>query len=349
MSCVNLIRVPRSDINGQSVLVHATTREGRGDITLEATEGERAFTTKIRPLKINLYKHKQFTGSNDELEAIFLYVFRKVLPDDITLTQDIQLLATIDTTGLSLVVRKVIGGIKRGVAEIKVPEAEVEISIFDWAVESCESLELIKDKMQLYESKIDTQTRTIESLKAQLEKLATMKKEHDRLILSQFKKVLDEKRVKIIELTNSEQSALREPEPKLESEPEEEPEPEPEPIPKRKTTRKAAPKTKPASKSTVATRRRKQPSPSPPPPPVDDDATASEDEETRKSDHKSSEDEDELPPVRKPVAFGKSTILSNPAPAPAPALVSAPTPAPVVASLAPAITDDDTDDEDDEL
>lgn len=41
-------------------------------------------------------------------------------------------------------VRKVIGGIKRGVAEIKVPEADVEISIFDWALESCESSESIK-------------------------------------------------------------------------------------------------------------------------------------------------------------------------------------------------------------
>lgn len=62
--------------------------------------------------------------------------------------------------------------------------------------------------MQSYELKIDTQTKTIENLKAQLEKLATMKKEHDTLIVSQFKKVLDEKRAKIFELKNYEHPVL---------------------------------------------------------------------------------------------------------------------------------------------
>lgn len=36
-----------------------------------------------------------------------------------------------------LTVRQDIGGIKQRIAAIKIPEAEVDIPIFEWAVESC--------------------------------------------------------------------------------------------------------------------------------------------------------------------------------------------------------------------
>lgn len=36
-----------------------------------------------------------------------------------------------------LTIRQDIGGIKQRIAAIKIPEAEVDIPIFEWAVESC--------------------------------------------------------------------------------------------------------------------------------------------------------------------------------------------------------------------
>lgn len=36
-----------------------------------------------------------------------------------------------------LTIRQDIGGIKQRIAAIKIPEAEVDIPIFEWAIESC--------------------------------------------------------------------------------------------------------------------------------------------------------------------------------------------------------------------
>lgn len=63
---------------------------------------------------------------------------------------------------------------------------------------------------------METQTRVIESLTAQLDNMTRLKKEHEKVLLSKFKGLLDSKKRKIREL-NRELASARDTAPAVQS------------------------------------------------------------------------------------------------------------------------------------
>lgn len=55
-----------------------------------------------------------------------------------------------------LTIRQDIGGIKQRIAAIKIPEAEVDIPIFEWAIESCEVLDSSSVTLPATRSQLDS-------------------------------------------------------------------------------------------------------------------------------------------------------------------------------------------------
>ncbi|KAF8540788.1 hypothetical protein BDD12DRAFT_879935 [Trichophaea hybrida] len=363
MASTALLCVPRGDADG-NILVHVTSSSSTQllDLTIQATEGEYTFQTKCASMKeseLSLYKHRQFTGSNDELKSIILHLFLRTLATDAELVEGLELSALAEDDIVTIRIGKRYGRVKQQIASFGIAKEVFEIEMFPWAVESCMALDTVSKQLQKHQSEVQEKDKMIVNLTAQLEALTTLKKEHEELLLVKFKELLNAKKAKIRELDRTLESAsatqdLKEA-PRRDSGKGkvvvESPEPKPEPALTR-GRRKAAPKAAP--KAAAPSRKRKPALPpsnsdsddfaaakmdvdEPPKrtarttrasskvpekvatkaPPVENDDTATSSEDEPQSDRKDSEDEDELPPVRKPIEFKSS----RPAPPPAKAIV----------------------------
>ncbi|KAF8245787.1 hypothetical protein K440DRAFT_662555 [Wilcoxina mikolae CBS 423.85] len=362
MASTALLSIPRGDVDG-NVLVHVTSNSSTQllDLTIQATEGEYTFQTKLKESELSLYKHRQFTGSNDELRSIILHLFLRTPATDAELVEGLELSALAEDDIVTIRIGKRYGRVKQQIASFGIAKEVFEIEMFPWAVESCMALDTVNKQLQKHQSEAQEKDKMIENLTAQLKALTALKKEHEELLLVKFKELLNAKKAKIRELDRALESASAaqdaEEAPRRDSgkgkavveSPE--PKPEPEPAPTR-GRRKAAPKAAPKA---AAPSRKRKPAPPPSdsdsddfaaakmdvdeppkrttrttragskvpekvaakPPPVENDDTATASEDEPQSDRKDSEDEDELPPVRKPIEFKSS----KPAPPPAKAIV----------------------------
>lgn len=253
-----------------------------------------------------------------------------------------------------MTIRQDIGGIKQRIAAIKIPEAEVDIPIFEWAVESCGVLDstsvipparypltcessplanvttLPQAQLESLQSRVSLQESEITKLANQLQSLVVLKKEHEETLLAKFSELLNSKKSKIRDLNRaldaaSSKVAIPEPAPKVDIKEESPPPATAGPSKKRATRAKAAPKTTTRKRKLVA------------PPsdsesdgfvkmdvdakgkpisetPADGDETEDSEDfgvdgksgdylrqnELGQSDRSATEDEDELPPVRRP-------------------------------------------------
>ncbi|PUU76475.1 hypothetical protein B9Z19DRAFT_1088186 [Tuber borchii] len=320
-----LIRLTRYDTPDadQFVLLHATPTSAVHPLNLKlyATEGERAFATDITQSKIYELRAGSYTGTSEDLEKIFLAL---LLKQDTGIERGVELAAAVDAKGVTLTVRQDIGGIKQRIAALQIPEEEVEIPIFDWAVEACGNLSSGSTQLGDLQSKVKSQEKEIEALTKQLKDLAVFKKEHEEMLLVKFSELLNSKKAKIrelsreLEIRGGDTVSSKAESPIVENESEVA---EPAPIRGRGTRGRARGRAKAA-----APRKRK-----PIAPPTDSESDAfvkietdnkgkpSPDDETEdseeagpsrgylwqeaRSDRSVTEDEDELPPVRRPIAF----------------------------------------------
>ncbi|RPA99512.1 hypothetical protein L873DRAFT_1767181 [Choiromyces venosus 120613-1] len=334
-----LIRYDTPDAD-QFVLLHATPTSATHPLNLKlhATEGERAFATTIAQSKIYELRAKSYNGTSEDLEKIFLAL---LLKRDARIERGVELAAAVDGRGVTLTVRQDIGGIKQRIAALQIPEAEVEIPIFEWAVEACGDLNSGSSQLGSLQSKVESQEKEIEALTKQLKDLAEFKKEHEEMLLVKFSELLNSKKSKIRELSRELEiksggadpvsSKTQSPTPEAEV---------PDPAPTR-TRGRGRGRAKPTAPST----RKRKPTAPPTdsesdgfvkmdldsnkakPLPADEDET--EDSEygeagpsrgyilqAARSDRSATEDEGELPPVRRPIAFTIKKPESEPEPEP---------------------------------
>ncbi|KAL7267063.1 ribose-5-phosphate isomerase rki1 [Rhizina undulata] len=203
-----LLRVYRSDLvleDGSNAYVLVQVKPSSSltealNVQLYATEGERAFATQLKQTKLPDLRHKSYSGSSQELEKIFSALLLRQSIDDDKLLVGLEITSSVEDDTLTLAIRKNVCGIKQRIAAIQVPEADVEIPIFEWAGELCASLESTNEKLADLESRVSAQQAEIEQLASQLKHLAVLKREHEELLLVKFKELLNAKKTKIREV-----------------------------------------------------------------------------------------------------------------------------------------------------
>ncbi|PWW72650.1 hypothetical protein C7212DRAFT_335721, partial [Tuber magnatum] len=197
-----LIRLTRYDTPDADrfVLLHTTPTSAMHplNLRLHATEGERAFATNVTQSKIYELRARSYTGTSEDLEKIFLAL---LLKQDVGVERGVELAAAVDAKGVTLTVRQDIGGIKQRIAALQIPEEEVEIPIFEWAVEACGDLNSGSTQLGSLQRKVESQEKEIEALTKQLKDLAAFKKEHEEQLLVKFSELLNSKKAKIRELS----------------------------------------------------------------------------------------------------------------------------------------------------
>lgn len=352
------------------------------DLTLRATDGvERTLERRLDEFAILASKDERFRGSesDEDLKAIFSYIFLKTPVENAKLVENLDVAAAADgDAAFKLRIRRNFGKVKQPILSIPIADKEeIELDVFTWAREACEELDAMRSKLSKHASEMREKDDIIRDLTSKIETLTALKKEHEDLLLVKFKELLNTKKAKIRELGRQLEQANERKAPEAQALPE--PTPEPEPAPpkgRRKATAKPAPaparpvrKRKPvrppsdsedsdfgpSKKMEIdeppkrATRAgSSKPPPKAPAPAAaaddDDDATASDSEdEAQVSEQRDTEDEDELPPIRKPIQWRNASAAVSNSPATLPAREEkAPTPAPTATYDAAA---DETDDD----
>ncbi|KAI5796725.1 hypothetical protein FPQ18DRAFT_133864 [Pyronema domesticum] len=212
MPSTALLRIPRADDKDSCILVHATNTSSTQllELTLTATEGERAFETKLKESELGLYKRKQFSRSLDDLRSIIQYVFQKTPSTDPALVEGLDIKADVEDDIITIRIGKHYSGISQQFAVFGIPQKDsAEISIFDWAADSCKALDEVNETHLLLQSSLAAKDATIKSLTNQLSELTDLKKKHEDLLLVKFSELLNSKKAKIRELTRElERSSL---------------------------------------------------------------------------------------------------------------------------------------------
>ncbi|KAA8895698.1 hypothetical protein FN846DRAFT_968343 [Sphaerosporella brunnea] len=259
---------------------------------------------------------------------------------------------------LKLRIRRNFGKVKQPILSIPIADKEeIELDVFTWAREACEELDAMRSKLSKHASEMHRDSHSPQ-------------KEHEDLLLVKFKELLNTKKAKIRELGRQlEQANERKgvtpapfpPEPYLTH-----PSTRSSSLTRAHSGARTSPTKGPADSEDSdfgpskkmeideppkrATRAgSSKPPPKAPAPAAaadddDDDATASDSEnEAQVSEQRDTEDEDELPPIRKPIQWRNASAAVSNSPATLPAREEkAPTPAPTATYDAAA---DETDDD----
>ncbi|TGZ77788.1 hypothetical protein EX30DRAFT_398337 [Ascodesmis nigricans] len=260
------------------LLLHCTPMDPSEplNLTLRATEGTTPFFAKIRRSKLATYRHRNYGGTELELENVFMRVLlrQKVEGGGVGL-HGVELGASVSDEAAFITIRQRIGGILKGIADIKIPaKMDEEMDPFEWAAGSCLELDTALADLKSANEQVAAQQAEVEKMKSLFEDLEALKKEHEETMLIKFRDLLNSKKEKIREL----QKVLEEAQSNTtqvsvdRSKTEESPSPEPAPRRKAGTTKKSTPAaTTRATRGAATTRKRK---PAAPPP----EETDSEDE-----------------------------------------------------------------------
>ena len=116
-------------------------------------------------------------------------------PDALT---NIELLSTISSTSLILLIRQNISGIVHRLGEIQLERnLDLEIDIVAWAKTAVSRCEELDHEVQALQSKSEQQSEAIKALSDELEELIVAKKEHEMAMLEKFRDLLNAKKLKI--------------------------------------------------------------------------------------------------------------------------------------------------------
>lgn len=199
-----LHRVARTDNPADFVLLRVTGATDPLQLTVHATDGESAFELQLNYNGVADAKTSHFDGSTADLNAVVAHLLLRTPISNPELVRGLGLVASVQAKRhVELVVRRNIGGITQRQAAFKIPQSDIEISLFDWAGDGCATTVTISDELRTQEALVEKHGATIVKLQQQLESLTAMKKEHEETLLLKFKDLLNSKKTKIRELNRA--------------------------------------------------------------------------------------------------------------------------------------------------
>ena len=218
MATEHILYLSRSDSSdGEHVLVNASS-EGPSplDLKLLATEGEFPYIAtsevdpilpvptltaeKVRQSRISKLRDKRNQLSNDQWENVLhsTLLQRRFQGSEASILAELEVLANLNGDQLSIVFRNNISGIIQKLGEVVFKKDESqELDITGWTGMAVERSRVLETEVQDLTSKFDEQSKKMERLHNQLEDLIQAKKEHEDLLLQQFRELLNTKKLKI--------------------------------------------------------------------------------------------------------------------------------------------------------
>jgi hypothetical protein len=200
-----LVKIVMQNNDKDPVLLRVTTK-GKDDLDLDlvATESTAVFKGKLRKRNIQTLRHKNYSGTEDQLEAILKYVLLEGQSSLINEDEKRRLEVGASVKGkegrrvLSITFRDRIEDITSGIGAIELCEDDTEeISLFDWAILAVDKYKSVEGELSIISNQAAEDKTTIISLQKQLADLVEAKSEHEEQLISKFVLLLNEKKAKV--------------------------------------------------------------------------------------------------------------------------------------------------------
>lgn len=222
MASEHILRVPRSDSEGDFVLVNvAANGSSPLDLKLLATEGESPYITtsevdlhvsklqlttdpssKVKQSRISKLRDKRCQLSDHQWESILLSTLLRrriqIQKPGSASVEKLEIIATLAGDVIAIHFRNNISGITQKLGEIILKQDETQvIDSISWAGTAVQRSTELEAEVQDLTSKYDEQSKTMEKLNKQLEDLIEAKKTHEDELLLKFRELLNTKKLKI--------------------------------------------------------------------------------------------------------------------------------------------------------
>ncbi|KAL8979566.1 MAG: hypothetical protein Q9205_005133, partial [Flavoplaca limonia] len=154
----------------------------------------------VKHARISKYRAKSNHLSESEWETLLRStLLQEHSPDCQTPDyKDLEIVASISNTKLTITFRKSISGIHQKLGELSLTkDADAGINVLDWANTAISRAESLETEAQTLQRKLAEQTEFAQNLNAQLDELILAKKEHEDTLLEKCAILINEKKGKI--------------------------------------------------------------------------------------------------------------------------------------------------------
>ncbi|KAL8937246.1 MAG: hypothetical protein Q9216_004523 [Gyalolechia sp. 2 TL-2023] len=206
MASENVLRLPRTDSPGDYILLNTSSNGSSPlDLKLLATEGLEPYVKSLKHLRISKYRAR----TNHLTEPQWEHLLRSILLQERTssanqnaqaedITKDLELVASVADSKLTITFRKSISGIHQKLGEVSLPkDVNAEINTLDWAHTAIIRADALQTEAHNLQQRLKEQTQTVKQINQQLEDLIQAKKDHEELLLQKCANLLNEKKAKI--------------------------------------------------------------------------------------------------------------------------------------------------------
>ncbi|KAL8869876.1 MAG: hypothetical protein Q9198_007777, partial [Flavoplaca austrocitrina] len=154
----------------------------------------------VKHARISKYRAKSNHLSESEWETLLRWtLLQEHSPDRQSPDyKDLEIVASISNTKLTITFRKSISGIHQKLGELSLTkDADAGINVLDWANTAISRAESLETEAQTLQMKLAEQTEFAQNLNAQLDELILAKKEHEDTLLEKCAILINEKKGKI--------------------------------------------------------------------------------------------------------------------------------------------------------
>ncbi|KIX94150.1 uncharacterized protein Z520_10176 [Fonsecaea multimorphosa CBS 102226] len=206
MASTWIIRLVQDKTNSP-ILIKVAHKEGGHDLDLDllATDGEVAYTGKVRQRSLKKLRAKNYDGNDEDWTTIISSILGTKTDTSISIQRKDQLEVTCSVSGkdpktiLSIAINNRVEDITQRLGTIELPQTEDtdDVDLFGWASQAVEKRDELQEDATSLKEQIKTKDEVMASLQRQIDELVEAKAEHEKQMLSKFALLLNEKKLKI--------------------------------------------------------------------------------------------------------------------------------------------------------
>ncbi|KAK6609899.1 hypothetical protein H4I95_02958 [Botrytis cinerea] len=197
-----VLRITSSATNqDEGFLLHVESAGSRPlDLKLVGTDGELVFAVSVKHSKLPSLKSKNSPCSDEEWILILSSMLLHEPPteENENVTRGVEIHAKVEKKAVTLVIQKVIEGIKQRLGAIKLDETEEEeIGLFEWCALATRAAESAKDELKTLRTKYREQQKMLDGFNETFREVNKTKSDYEIQLLEKFSLLQNEKKLKI--------------------------------------------------------------------------------------------------------------------------------------------------------
>ncbi|TGO60630.1 hypothetical protein BOTNAR_0142g00010 [Botryotinia narcissicola] len=197
-----VLRITSSATNQDEIfLLHVESAGSEPlDLKLVGTDGELVFAVSVKHSKLSSLKSKNSPCSDEEWILILSSILLHEPPreGDENVTRGVEIHAKVEKKAVTLVIQKVIEGIKQRLGAIKLDETEEEeIGLFEWCALATKSADSAKDELEALHTKYREQQKMLDGLNETFREVNKTKSDYEIQLLDKLSLLQNEKKLKI--------------------------------------------------------------------------------------------------------------------------------------------------------